>query len=195
MAKPRIHFDERTDALIKKAYASRNLKSGDIKSLAQKTGISSSTLHRRAVQLGVSRIGYKHNAKWTYEELELLEKHAHHSLEWIAQTLAKNGYPKRSIEAIRSALTRQNISRRLSKNDAGIFTQADVARFMGCQTKTVNLHIKSGALKAKLRNDITSLEYQIKAKDIKHFVVNNVSMIDMTKVDKYWLVDILTGTL
>ena len=33
----------------------------------------------------------------------------------------------------------------------------------------------------------------IKDKDVRDFIVNNVNLIDLRKVDKYWFVGLLTG--
>lgn len=53
-APKRIHFDEYKDNLIRKAYQTGHRKTGLVKKTAEKMGISLTSVHRRAAELGVA---------------------------------------------------------------------------------------------------------------------------------------------
>lgn len=193
MSNVKYQFNEHDDLLIRKNYAAGNKRSGAVNQLAKRLGCSRTTIHRRAVEIGAIRTTHHKRAPWTEEQNLILEENAHKSLNAINQALIRKGHPSHSLEGIRRQLWRLNLDRRLSKNDAGIYSQADVCRLMGCYTKTVQRHIRLGLLKAEKRADVAQTEYLISAKDLKQFIVNNISVVDFATIDKYWLVDLLTG--
>jgi hypothetical protein len=39
-----------------------------------------------------------------------------------------------------------------------------------------------------------NIEYVIKEADIREYITNNISAIDLAKVDKYWFLDLFTNT-
>ena len=64
-----------------------------------------------------------------------------------------------------------------------------VALCFGVDSHTVKRWIKTKLLKSTIRE---SNRYFIRRSWIKRFIMKNVSIIDFRKIDKYWLVDILT---
>ena len=68
----------------------------------------------------------------------------------------------------------------------------------GVDSKTICEWIASGKLKAEKRGtNRTDRQggdiWFIKDRCIRNFIINYISEVDFRKVDKYWLVDILTG--
>jgi len=58
--------------------------------------------------------------------------------------------------------------------------------------------IRTGILKASKRIQNRTPQqggnaWLIKDKDVREFIINNVNLIDLRKVDKYWFVGLLTG--
>lgn len=190
-----LSFDDSADRLIRKAYAGGNKKTGSIKQAAKQLGISTSSVHRRAAELGVLRAVYKQQTEWTDHELEILEANAHKDLESINRLLVKAGSPSRSLEAIKSKLKRIGIGLREAKIDAGIYSLGELARLMGVTPTSIKRRIKSGQLLAEARPDVDQIEYLIHAKQVRQFIIENLPQIDIAACDKYWLVDLLTGKI
>lgn len=74
-----------------------------------------------------------------------------------------------------------------------------LAMCLGEDTHFVQRAINRGLIKTNRRIQNRTPQqggnaYLIKDKDAREFIVENVNMIDLRKVDKYWFVDLLTGT-
>lgn len=193
----RIQFTPYHDEMIRRAYMSdrRGRKETGVIATAKKLGMGSATVYRRAAELGVTRCDKLPRQSWTDQELKILEDNAHKDIEPINYALKKAGFERRSGDSIKSQLRRLGIGLREAKIDAGIYTQSELSRLMGVTTKIINNHIVAGRLKAQLRQGITQIEYNIKAKDVRQFIKDHAPNVDIVRCDKYWLIDLLTGEI
>jgi excisionase family DNA binding protein len=191
----RIQFDERMDRIIRAAYLNGHKKTGDVSKAAVRLGVSQSSITRRAAEIGCIRAGYKTWKQWTPAEIDLLESKAYMSLNAINQALVRAGHPSRSLDAIRSKLSDIHINRRQARADAGLYTIKELGRLMGCSDGTIQRAIKSGHLKARQRQDVNQTEYSITTADVREFIKTCLPSIDIATIDKYWLIDLLTGVI
>ena len=126
---------------------------------------------------------------WTDAEVKILERNAHFAPETIQRKLKKAGYT-RTCTGIQVKRKRLRMLQNLNGQSAN-----SVAYCLGIAVGGVLRYIKNGKLKATRREyDKERPDFYIKDKDIKRFIVNNVDAIDFRKVDKHWLVDLLTNT-
>jgi hypothetical protein len=190
-----IHFDEHKDRIIRNAYQSGANCSGLVKQAAQRLGISSTSIHRRACVLGVVRFSKKTQIYWTDQETEILEKFSHQTPNWIIEKLIKAGFKRRTEHSILQKLKVLGITQRQARVDAGIYTLCELSRLSGITTRSLASYIQKGWLKAEKRNDVTQIEYIIKAADLRKFIIDYTANIDILRFDKFWLVDVLTQTI
>lgn len=126
---------------------------------------------------------------WAEPEIKILERNAHLSPNTIKKKLKAAGYT-RSETSIVVKRKRLRFLQNLNGQSAN-----SVAQCLGIGVHSVLYHINNGSLKA-VRREENKLKpsYYIKDSDIKKFIVNHVDTIDFRKVDKYWLVDLLTAS-
>ena len=191
-APKRIVFDEQIDTLIRRAYANRG-KQRNLQHLSERIGISRTSISRRAVAIGCHVRVNKIARRWEEKEIEILEANAHKELETINRALMRQGFASRSIDSIKHMLKRQGLAQRESKLLAGLYSQKQLAILMGVHNRTINHYIRNGMLEAKQRPGVDQIEYNIKAKHVKRLIIDYAPQIDISKCDKYWLIDILTG--
>lgn len=194
-APKRIHFDERSDRMIRNAYQNGTRKSGAVNAVAEKLGISTTTVHRRAAFLGVVRAGHKTQIYWSEEEVYLLENSAHLTVGAIIERLIKAGYQRRTEHSILQKMKQLGLGQRQSRYDAGIYSIKELERLSGIQSRTLASYIEKGWLKASRRTGITQIEYDIHARDVRRFFKDYTANIDIVRCDKYWLIDLLTGVI
>jgi len=191
-APKRIFFDEHVDTLIRRAYANHG-KPGNMQRLSERLGISTTSICRRAVAIGCHVRTNKVVRKWTQQEIDILEANAHKELETINRALIRQGFASRSIDSIKYMLRRQGFDQRESKVLAGLYSQKQLALLMGVYPSTISNYIRSGILEANRRPGVDQIEYNIKVKHVKRLIIDYAPQIDISKCDKYWLIDILTG--
>lgn len=194
-AHKRIHYDEHKDRIIRHAYQTGVNRSGLVKQAAKKLGISISSMHRRAAFLGVIRSSSKTHLPWSETETEIVEQHAHLTPRIIIKKLIKAGFKSRTEYSILYKLRSLGIGQRQARIDAGIYTLKEVSRLSGITAQSLAKYINKGWLKAEKRNDVTQIEYIIKAADLRKFIIEYVANIDILRFDKFWLVDVLTQTI
>ncbi|MEW6378627.1 MAG: hypothetical protein AB1611_03345 [bacterium] len=185
------------DAMIRKAYAEQvgmescTLGNHPVRDLANRLGFPRWKITRRAQVLGLITKGKK-EPDWSPEELNILEHQAHKNPEVIQKHLRRAGF-HRSVYGIVVKRKRMRFLRNLKGQSA-----TDLAECFGVDVKVITRWIRLGYLKAG-RRGTGRLEsqggdmYWIKGKDIKEFVINYLEEIDFRKVDKFWMVDLLTG--
>jgi hypothetical protein len=142
---------------------------------------------RRALQLGV-RASHIKEPVWSDAELHILELNAMLSPEVIQRKLRAQGYT-RSVAAVN--LKRKRLHLRQQQVPCSAHA---VAECFGIDRHAVLRWIEKGLLKAskkgtKREND----EWHIEDRHIRQFIVENVGIIDIRKVDKVWFVELLTG--
>lgn len=190
-----IEFDDHKDRLIIKAYQNNNRKSGEIKKVAETLGVSVTTVNRRAAFLGVVRAANKTQIYWSDEELHILETASHLKVGSIINRLMKAGFKRRTEYSVLHKMNALGLGQRQSRYDAGIYTVKELERLSGIQSKTIVSFIEKGWLKASRRTDITQIEYNIMAKDVRQFFRDYTANVDIMRCDKFWLIDVLTGAI
>ena len=129
---------------------------------------------------------------WRPEELDILERNAHHIPGLIQKRLKARGY-SRTLTAI--VLKRKRM--RFIQNIEGQSARG-LAECLGVDVHFVTRAINEGRLKASKRGTERTPQqggdiYLIKDKWARDYIVNHVHEIDIRKADKYWLVDLLAN--
>jgi hypothetical protein len=194
-ARPRSTFTPAMDAAILRVYREikpRDWRAPAIRNLARALGLPRWRVSHRARELGAYQPRIK-ELPWSSRELHILELNAHYTAKTIQEKLKASGFI-RSFNGIHVKLVRMRFKKQCVKGSARV-----VAECFGVDPSTVaDQWIRQGLLKASRRGtDRTSQqggdEWLIKEKDIKAFIINNIGIIDLRKVDKFWFVAILAG--
>jgi hypothetical protein len=161
--------------------------------LAEKLGQPRWRVSKRAFQLGVVSISQRRKKEppWSEAEYEILKKHAAVSLGNIQKKLKKAGFDRGRM-AIKI-----KINRTIGRKPKDHHTGNSLCKCFGIDAHSVIAWIHSGLLKAeKLGTKRTARQggdhYVIRDADIRDFIVENVEILDFRKIDKFWLVELLT---
>ncbi len=187
---PKYIFTPFMDAQIRAIYREGTTGKGEVRDLAKRLNLPRWRISRRARDLGVVETHIK-EPEWCEKELDILKRSAHLCPERIQHNLKKAGF-SRSTSGI--FIKRKRM--RFIQNLEG-YSASAVAECFGLDVKAITRWIEYGYLKASRRGTLrTALQggdmWYIKEKAIREFIIANVGQIDIRKVDKYWLVDILT---
>lgn len=195
MSAKKYNFTAEMDDRIRRMYLNDvGMRSvaykGYVRDLASEYGMPRWRVSKRAVELGILPIQQKEPV-WNDKELSILERNAHKTPANIQIHLRGAGF-HRSQQGI--YLKRRRM--RFLKNLQGQSCRS-VAQCFGVDDHVVTRWIKKGWLKAKKRGtERTEAQggdhWFIKNKWIRDFIIDSVAVIDMRKVDKYWLIDLLT---
>jgi hypothetical protein len=186
-------FTNQIDELIRAIYLDRpgaKTRPG-IRVLAKKVGIPHWALKKRARELGLARTKEK---PWSEPELEILARYAWMSDERIRLKLKAAGY-SRTVTGIHLKLRRMKF-----KHDPGFYSANSLAQALGIDSHAVSRWIRSGHLKAKLRGTARGEKqngdiYLIFEKDVRRFILEHPTEIDLRKVDQLWFLDLVTNGL
>jgi hypothetical protein len=159
--------------------------------LAKKVGMPHWALKKRARELGLARTKEQ---RWDERELEILARHAWMSDERIRLKLKSAGYA-RTVTAVHLKLKRMRF-----KHDGSFYSANGLAHALGIDSHAVTRWIKSGHLKAKFRGTARTEQqngdiYLIHEKDVRRFILEHPSDIDLRKVDQLWFLDLITNGL
>lgn len=176
---------EQIDLLITRTYQKTPLK-GDILKCAGVCNRPRWWVSKRAAKLGLVSPRFKEPA-WTDAEIELITEYAHKHSKTLQKMLSRRGF-SRTETAINVKLKRLSADR----TDPHNLNANQLATVMGVDRKTVGGWIAKGLLKA-VRREKSELDdfWQISRKDVRRFVTENVAVIDLRKVEKFWFVDLL----
>ncbi|WP_420133971.1 hypothetical protein [Rhodopseudomonas sp.] len=122
--------------------------------------------------------------------------HAHKRPDTIRRMLASKGY-QRTSTAILVKLKRHGGG--TGKNaDLDHYTAGALAVLFGVDGKTVSGWIARGWLKAQRRGTARTAaqggdEWSIHRRAVRAFVIDNIASVDFRKLDKFWLVELLTS--
>jgi hypothetical protein len=180
-------FTDQIDQLIREVYLSRpgaKTQLG-IRPLAKKVGMPDWTLKKRARELGLARTK---ELPWREPELAILSRYAWMSDERIRLKLKAAGY-ERTVTGIHLKLKRMKF-----KHDGSFYSANGLAQALGIDSHAVTRWIKSGHLKAKLRGTSRTEHqngdiYLIQEKDVRRFILEHPTDIDLRKVDQLWFLD------
>jgi hypothetical protein len=186
-------FTDQIDQLIREIYLSHpdaKTRPG-IRLLAKKVDIPHWALKKRARELGLARTKEK---PWSEAELEILARYAWMSDERIRLKLKAAGYP-RTATGIHLKLKRMRF-----KHDPGFYSANGLAQALGIDSHAVTRWIRCGHLKAHLRGTARGKQqngdiYLIREKDIRRFILEHPTDIDLRKVDQLWFLDLITNGL
>ena len=114
--------------------------------------------------------------------------------ERIRLKLKSAGY-SRTVTGIRLKLKRMRF-----KHDGSFYSAYSLAQALGIDPHAVTRWIKSGHLKAKLRGTARGPQqngdsYLIQEKDVRRFILEHPTDIDLRKVDQLWFLDLITNGL
>ena len=192
---PKYIFTSFIDEMIRKLYREQyNPREGKVRELATRLNMPRWRIGRRAREIGALEPRIK-EPPWSERELHVLELNALYTPEVIQRKLKANGF-QRTVYGIMLKRKRMHYLQQQIKNSA-----LAVAGCFGVDNHTVTGQwIKKGLLKAKRRGTQRTEaqggdEWFIKEKDIRQFIIENIGIIDIRKVDKFWFVDILAGYL
>lgn len=175
---------------IKKVYQ-RDTGNGQVAALAKSIGFPRWKISRYAITQGwIAK--QKKEPNWGPEEDAIVERYGHLALESIQRKLRKAGF-SRSV----SGIVNRRRKLRIPSNLSG-YSACQLAECLGVDHHFVTRAIKQGRLKAKKRGTKRTEQqggdsYFIKERRIRDYIKDNLHEIDIRKVDKYWLVDILTA--
>ena len=186
-------FTDQIDQLIREIYLSQRdarTRMG-IRPLAKKVGMPHWALKKRARELGLARTK---ELPWSEPELAILARYAWMTDERIRLKLKAAGYA-RTVTAIHLKLKRMKF-----KQDGSFYSAYSLAQALGIDPHAVTRWIKGGHLKAKLRGTARTPQqngdsYMIQERDIRRFILDHPTDIDLRKVDQLWFFDILTNGL
>ena len=184
-------FTDQIDQLIREIYLSHpgaKTRPG-IRMLAKKVGIPHWALKKRARELGLARTK---ELPWSEPELQILARYAWMSDERIRLKLKTAGY-SRTVTGIHLKLRRMKF-----KHDPSFYSANGLAQALGIDSHAVSRWIRHGYLKAQLRGTARGEQqngdiYLIREKDIRRFIVEHPTEIDLRKVDQLWFLDLLTN--
>lgn len=180
------------DGRIRDLYGSGRVQHNRA-ALARSLGWPPWAITRRAVSLGLAT-PRKKEPPWSEAELALLERYGHLHPRVIAKKLRAHGFVLRTWTAIVIARKRRHLT---APNGDGYSSRA-LAQALGVDNHFVARAIERGDLRAEKRGtDRTPQQggdaYWIKTKHVREFVIENVSILHLGRMDKHWLVGLLTG--
>ncbi len=181
-------FTSKMDEELLYTYSINTDSSPRLINLARKFNMPRWALYQRALKIGAVQSSQQ-KIKWIAEEIEILEKNAHYVPLTIKKRLEKAGF-QRSISSI--VLKRKRL--RLLSNLQGM-SACLCAEFLGVDIHWVLQHIRSGLLKAeKIRQDSQGkVNYYIKEKNLRKFILNNPDLIDLRRVEKYYFIELVAN--
>ncbi len=184
-------FTDQIDQLIREIYLNhRDAKTRPgIRPLAKKIGMPHWALKKRARELGLARTK---ELPWNETELAILSRYAWMSDERIRLKLKAAGY-SRTVTGIHLKLKRMRF-----KHDGSFYSAYSLAQALGIDPHAVTRWIKSGHLKANFRGTARGPQqngdsYLIQEKDVRRFIVEHPTDIDLRKVDQIWFLDLITN--
>ena len=164
--------------------------------LADRLGVSLQQARARAGQLGVRLRKTVSDHPWTEAEEEYLAEHAHLGVVALHQQFLARGWA-RSQASIRIRLHRLGIRTRCSSE---AYSAHGLAHLLGVSKNPVDRWIKKGWLKAKPRtasqvpsNGGPGDQWLIFPRDVARFLREYTAHVDLSRADKFWLVDVLSG--
>jgi hypothetical protein len=186
-------FTDQIDRLIRESYHNRQneRKRFNVRALAKKAGMPHWALKKRARELGLARTK---ELPWSEAELGILARYAWMSDERIRLKLKAAGY-SRTVTGIHLKLKRMRF-----KHDGSFYSAYSLAQALGIDPHAVTRWIKSGHLKARFRGTARGPQqngdsYLIQEKDVRRFILEHPTEIDLRKVDQLWFLDLITNGL
>lgn len=189
----KIEWSEWQDAIVRKIYSTHSFAERRRVLKAHMPKLHPLNRHHaynRAIELNILKPLTK-PAPWTDAEIDIVEQRAHQKDATIVKALKAKGF-MRTVHAVHVYRQRYVTGIRQGKIDAGIYTACQVGEIVGASSKTVIYWMQKGWLKAK-RGDQHGphVTYEVKASDLREFIIHHVAYCDLGRADKFTLIDIL----
>jgi len=144
---------------------------------------------KRGAELGLARTK-EHS--WTCAEESVLIKFGHLSWTGIQKKLSDAGY-KRTVAAISLKSIRLKVKQNLDGYSAN-----SLALGFGVDVHKILTWIQRGLLHAERRGTARTKEqggdtWWIERRQVKSFVLRNPEEVDLTRVEKFWFLDLITN--
>ena len=193
-AKIMYRFTPEMDARITEEYRNKVgfTRTRVVRDLAESWGFPRYAIGKRALKLGLVPVVRGLPRAWSEIEKETVVKWAFLSIGSIRKKLKAAGFV-RSENAIKIFITRQ-----IGFKPKESYSATSLAGLLGIDNHAVLAWINKGWLKAVRRGtERTALQggdsWTVRPEDVREFVINHLALIDIRKVDKFWLVELLTG--
>jgi hypothetical protein len=192
---PRVHVEvtPEFDAQIRDEWLAMTGKiKGEVAALADKLGVRRHWLSQRALKLGLTVPRVAKEPPWSQAELELLKSVPLHDPRRASKIFRANGFV-RTPTSIMLKSNRVGMSRRW---DATL-SAGKAAKILGMDGKAFTTWIAKGVIVAE-RRETQRLPQQgghpfsIERAYFRQWIIDNIEIIDIRKVDKFAFVDILT---
>lgn len=181
-------FTPEMDKEILYTYSVNTDNKPRLMNLAKRFKMPRWAVYQRALKIGAVK---KANQKrpWTEKEIEILEKNARYSPLTIMKKLARSGF-QRSAASIVLKRKRMRFLSNLKGMSANL-----CAEFLGVDLHWVLNYINLGSLEAEaIRCDRGGkVNYHIREKDLRKFIVYNPDLIDLRKVEKYYFIELVAN--
>lgn len=182
------------DEKIRKGWEDMKAGSkGAVNQLADKLGVPRWWLSKRLITLGLTT-RHKKEPPWTAAEDELMKKAPLHQPDKAAKMFREHGF-SRSPTAIVVRAKRLSLSRRDAREE---LSATKAARLLGVDGKTITRLVLSGDLPATKREDLRRAQqggsaWDIKPADLRKWILDNLEVVDLRKVDKVPFVLLIAG--
>jgi len=182
-------FTPHMNAVIRETYRTETAN-GTVNKLAATFGYPRWAVSKQARTIGAYEVRCK-EPDWSDVELRVMSNNAHLTPERIQRALRLAGF-KRSIAGIILKRKRMRMPANLKGQSANTLSEC-----FGIDPKAITAWIKKGWLKAERRGTHRTERqggdmWFIRNKDLRQFIIENIGVIDIRKVDKFWLIDVLT---
>lgn len=166
---------------------------GAVNDLADQLAIPRWWLTKRLTHLGLTT-RHKKEPPWTAAEDELMKTAPLHQPDKAAKMFREHGF-SRSPTAIVVRAKRLSLSRRASREE---LSATGAARLLGVDGKTITRLVLSGDLPATKREDLRRAQqggsaWDIKPADLRKWILDNLEVVDLRKVDKVPFVLLIAG--
>jgi hypothetical protein len=135
---------------------------------------------------------------WSELEIEILREAGVSHPDTVRRKLKLAGF-KRTATAILLKQKHLRILREIDDN--GKFTATSLGEIFGVDRDTVRGWVNKGLLAGNRLRSFAGAEkapahdkawWQFTRREVRQFVIDNVAVVDFHRVDKFWLVDLLT---
>jgi hypothetical protein len=192
---PHTHqWTEAEDTLIRREWPNIYRRRGKTaEQLAQQLNVPLHQLRNRAAHLGVVTMKAAERI-WTEEEDNYLCDHAYLGLYTLEKRFRQKNWP-RTRNALACRLNR--LGQRIRGENIERYSAKGLAELLDIAPATVMRWIKNGWLPAKPRTAGTGpqgqpVEWAIHPADAAWFLQNHTAQVDLSRADKFWLVDLLS---
>jgi hypothetical protein len=184
----KYQFTSEMDQKIMHTYSINTDSKPRILNLANKFNMPRWALYQRALKIDAVHSSQQ-KKKWSREEVIILKKYAQYQPQTIMKKLQKAGF-QRSIASIVLKRKRMRLLSNLDGMSASLCAES-----LGVDLLWVLKQIRSGLLKAKeIRKDKQGkINYYIKEKDLRQFVIDNPELIDLRRVEKFYFIELIAN--